>query len=179
MISNKKYQQIHMHFITSKSGFRYCITQSPDPNNLQTYKDLLLKNGVKTLVKLCEDNKYDAEYLIHSGINVIDIPLQDGTTPSKDVIIQWLQIIKQEIKSKNNIIAVHCVSGLGRAPLFACIGLILLDNTDPLDAIMLVRKTIKLALNAPQIKFLETIHHTINYTGGSTSFFKRCGIICC
>ena len=150
-----------VHFITAKSGFRYCVTPSPDPNNLQNYKDLLLHNGVKTLVKLCDETRYDTDYLIHHGINVINIPLQDGTVPSKEVVKQWTNIIKQE----KNCIAVHCVSGLGRAPLFTCIGLIIIEKMDPVDAILFVRKTIRSALNANQINFLETFKYSDNSKG--------------
>lgn len=151
---------MYIHFITANSGFRYCVTQSPDPNNLQNYKDFFLSNGIKTLVKLCECNRYDIEYLEHNGIKVIDIPLQDGTTPSKDIIKKWIDIIKQEIKNKNNSIAVHCMSGLGRAPLFVCVGLVMIDKIDPIDAITIVRKTIRSALNTNQINFLRSLHYS-------------------
>lgn len=151
---------IQINCITTTSGFRYYVTQSPDPNNLHNYKDLLVSNDVKTLVKLCDDTIYDTEYLIHNGIKVINIPLQDGTTPSKDVIKNWTNIIKKEMKVKNGSIAVHCVSGLGRAPLFVCVGLILVDKLDPIDAITMVRKTIRSALNTNQINFLETLNHS-------------------
>lgn len=169
----------YVHFITTKSGFRYCVIQSPDPNNLQNYKDLFLLNGVKTLVKLCEETLYDTEYLLHNGINVINLPLKDGTIPSKKVINEWVNIIKQEMKSNSDCIAVHCMSGLGRAPLFVCIGLILIDHVDPVDSVKEVRKIIRYALNTKQIKFIETLNCYDKNNSWFNWFNLCCTNLCC
>lgn len=159
--------KITPHIIVTKSGFKFIVTQSPDPNNLQNYKDLLSTNSVKTVVKLCEGTRYDHEYLECNGIKTIDIPLADGTVPSKEVLNQWINIIKTEIKNnKDGGMAVHCVSGLGRAPLFVCIALIKIDKMEAVDAITMVRKTIKSALNTNQIKYLETVSFSNETRGG-------------
>lgn len=159
-ISRKTTLSINLNVIQSKSGLNYYITQSPDPNNLHNYKDLLLKNNINVLIKLCEENKYDADYLEHNGITVINIPLRDGTVPNKNVIKIWTDIVKQEIKKKNKSIAIHCMSGLGRAPLFVCVCLIIIDKMDPIEAITKVRSQIKLALNTNQIRFLESLNYS-------------------
>lgn len=159
---------MYVHFINSKSGFCYCVTQCPDPNNLQTYKDLLLKNNIKTLVKLCDGDIYDIAYLEHHGITVINIPIDDGTTPDKQVIKNWINIIKNEFDKNNRTIAVHCMSGLGRAPLFVCVGLILIDKIDPIIAITEVRNVIKGALNTNQINFLQTLKTKDSFINGCT-----------
>ena len=152
--------------IVTKSGFKYIVTQSPDPNNLQNYKDFLLNNCVTTVVKLCTENRYEIEFLEHHGINVINIPLSDGSTPSAEVISQWVGIIKKLQKEKKQGVAVHCVSGLGRAPLFVCVTIIKIDKTDPIDTITNVRKTIPRALNTVQIKFLEALPSSNETKGG-------------
>lgn len=148
--------QIIMNKIKTKSGFTYIVTQSPDSYNLQIYKDFLLINCVNTVVKLCEGKEYDYDFLFRNGIKLIDVPICDGTIPSENIMIEWINIIKNEMKTKKGL-AVHCVSGLGRAPLFVCIGLIKIDKMDPVDAITFVRKSIPRALNKNQINFLSTL----------------------
>ena len=148
--------EMPVYFIITKSGFKYCVTQSPNSNNIENYKNFLLKNEIKTLVKLCDETIYDVDYLISHGIDVINIPLEDGKTPSKEQIKKWIKILKNQSQSKS--IAVHCMSGLGRAPLFVGIGLIIIEKMHYIDAILKIRNVIKFALNNHQIKFLENLN---------------------
>lgn len=50
--------------------------------------------------------------------------------------------------------AVHCVAGLGRAPVLVAIALIQLGMA-PLDAIEFIREKRRGAFNKPQITFLD------------------------
>ena len=136
-----------------QSNFTYIITPSPNPNNISYYKDLFSKHEVKTIVRLCE-KIYDANEFAKIGIQVIDIPLEDGQVPDDVMIKQWINIIKNEIKNKKTIIAVHCMSGLGRAPLFVGVCTIVLSNVENMDAISHLRKHIPYALNTKQLNFL-------------------------
>lgn len=135
------------------NNFLYVVTQSPNMTNIEHYKNMLLKNNVNTVVRLCDQKSYDDEYLNTHGINVIHSPLKDGDVPDINSVNQWKQYIKQEMKNKKTI-AVHCTAGLGRAPLFVCIGLILVGKENAMDAINTVRNKIKGALNNRQIQFL-------------------------
>jgi protein tyrosine phosphatase type 4A len=141
----------------SQCNFTYIITPSPNPNNISYYKDLFSKQGVTTIVRLCE-KIYDANEFAKIDINVIDIPLQDGQVPDDEMIKKWINIIKNEIKNKKNIIAVHCMSGLGRAPLFVGICMIVLNKVENMDAIAHLRKYIPYALNTKQLIFLCKFH---------------------
>lgn len=58
-------------------------------------------------------------------------------------------------KSLKRTIAVHCVAGLGRAPVLVCIALIEFCGFSPLDAVDYVRKRRRGAINARQLKFIE------------------------
>ena len=61
-------------------------------------------------------------------------------------------------KSSSDIkcaIAVHCVAGLGRAPVLVCIALIE-SGMGWMEAVELVRKKRRGALNLTQLKYLET-----------------------
>lgn len=61
-----------------------------------------------------------------------------------------------EKKDNPPTIAVHCIAGLGRAPVL--VGIAILENDpkiSPLDVITFIRKHRKNALNSTQLKFLE------------------------
>lgn len=140
--------------ISSKSSFKYVVTSSPDTNSIEYYKDLLFKNEITTVIRLCREKKYDAAYLNNFGITVIDIPMDDGSVPTRKVLLNWVQIITTEITQKKAGIAVHCRSGLGRSPLFVCVGLIAFEKINPTDAINLVREKIPKALNTKQLQYI-------------------------
>lgn len=143
----------NIQIISSKSSFKYVVTSSPDPNSIECYKDLLFKNGVTTVVRLCE-KKYDDSILNKHGITVIDIPIADGSVPNDEIVSNWIRIIMAEMEKNKSGIAVHCMSGLGRAPLFVCVGLITFGNVDPIGAVEMVREKIPRALNSKQVDYV-------------------------
>ena len=54
-------------------------------------------------------------------------------------------------------VAVHCVAGLGRAPVLVAIALIE-DGMEPLDAVHEIRSKRKGAINARQLAYLENTY---------------------
>lgn len=74
---------------------------------------------------------------------------------------EWLHVV-EEIEHKVSMhpedepmtVAVHCVAGLGRAPVLVAIALIELGMA-PLDAIEYIREKRRGAFNKPQITFLD------------------------
>lgn len=76
---------------------------------------------------------------------------------------EWLQLVektKEVAESKQDeplpMIAVHCVAGLGRAPVLVAIALIEM-GMKPLDAIEFIRSKRRGAFNKPQIAYLVKI----------------------
>jgi len=63
--------------------------------------------------------------------------------------------VKDVFESKGNkaTIAIHCVAGLGRAPVCVAIGLIE-KGMDAMDAIQMIRNKRRGAINRKQVDFL-------------------------
>ena len=77
-----------------------------------------------------------------------------------DVISSWLTLVracfgdkKADSKGKK-CIGIHCVAGLGRAPVLVAIALIE-KGMDPLDAVQTIRGRRRGAINAKQLNFLQ------------------------
>lgn len=136
--------------VSPNSSFKYIISSSPCSDNITQYIQILCDNNIKTVLRLCDTCEYDEKLLLNYNINVINMPIRDGDTPNRDEINEWIKIVNKESEG----IAVHCKAGLGRAPLFVCIGLIKNGGMSDLEAIKLVRKHIKNCLNTKQLIFL-------------------------
>jgi len=54
--------------------------------------------------------QYDREKFIEAGIKHLDLYFIDGSTPSKEIIKQFLDAVEAE----KGAVAVHCKAGLGR-----------------------------------------------------------------
>ena len=87
---------------------------------------------------------------------------KDGTTPPKEVLKTWLDLCFnkfQKEKSKGSI-AIHCVAGLGRAPLLVAIALIE-SGRDYTDAVQLIRKKRSGCINRAQLEYLRNYKPTM------------------
>ena len=95
---------------------------------------------------------------------VIDLPYQDGTAPSPEVINDWLELLltkrmkqlEQETGDSNAepvCVAIHCVAGLGRAPVLVAVALIE-NGMKSLEAVELIRSKRRGAINQTQLDFL-------------------------
>ncbi|KAJ3396169.1 Protein tyrosine phosphatase type IVA 1 [Lobulomyces angularis] len=133
----------------------FLITDCPTDESINSYLNILKENNVKLLIRLCEPTHYDSKFLIDNGIQVIDeFAFQDGTVPSNEKIEKYRQLTDSIIEKESNpVIAIHCVSGIGRAPLFAAIPLIDYGEK-PLDTIEFIRKKRRGAFNKTQVNWL-------------------------
>ena len=87
---------------------------------------------------------------------VEELNFSDGSAPPKEVIEKWLKLVIDHFSSKNKNpgrIGIHCVAGLGRAPVLVGVALIEL-GVDNEDAVKKLRKDRPGALNHPQTEFL-------------------------
>jgi protein tyrosine phosphatase type 4A len=81
------------------------------------------------------------------------MPFDDGTPPSKEILARWRTVVKQSEKA-NARVAIHCVAGLGRAPVMVAIALID-SGLDSVAAVELIRKERRGAINRKQLDFLR------------------------
>jgi len=133
---------------------KFLIMDAPTDSNLPKYIEILKKTKVKHVVRTCSPT-YRTEPLEKEGITVTELPFVDGEAPPQSVVDKWLEILqKQFSEDKEAVVAVHCVAGLGRAPVLVAVALIE-GGMDAMNAINLVRKKRKGAINTKQIKFLE------------------------
>ncbi|KAI8594848.1 protein-tyrosine phosphatase-like protein [Dissophora ornata] len=137
----------------------FLILDCPSDATLPAYLPVLEEHHVTDLVRICEGNPYDPKPLNDIGIRVHDdMKFTDGTAPGKDVVARWLNLNDEVFfnsPDKGRCIAVHCVSGIGRAPVLVAISLIE-GGMDSLDAIAYIRKARRGALNRIQIAFLDS-----------------------
>merc|ERR1719458_1512944 len=83
---------------------------------------------------------------------------KDGTSPSKDLIERFLDLVDTKFfknKEENNCIAVHCVAGLGRAPVMIAIACMEFASVDPMEVVVKIRQQRRGAINDKQLLYLE------------------------
>lgn len=133
---------------------RFLITDAPTESNIQQYITYFESNNVKVVVRTC-DPSYSAHWLNAKNIALHELPFPDGAFPEDHIIREWLRIVFTTFKKDpTSTVAVHCVAGLGRAPVLVAIALIEL-GMDIMEAIDLVRKRRPKAFNIKQLNELE------------------------
>jgi len=142
---------------------KYLIMDAPTDANLQAYREMLQKRNCSWVVRTCKPT-YNTEPLSEVGIHVKELPFKDGAPPPETVLDGWLELINAE-KKTGRCVAVHCVAGLGRAPILVAISLIE-DGMSSEDAIEFVRKHRKGVFNRAQLNYLH-------------SYKRRSGPGCC
>lgn len=136
--------------------FSFLIMDAPQDNNIHMYIKEMKKNNVVALVRACEPT-YDVEPVKTMGIEIHELEFPDGEPPNSDIIDAWLALVERtfEHSSKpDKSIAVHCVAGLGRAPVLVAIALIE-NGVDPINAVEIIRKCRRGSINLRQLKYLE------------------------
>lgn len=150
---------------------------APRQNNLHLYIKVCRKHHVTDVVRVCEAT-YPASGLESAGISLHELPYPDGHSPPKEVLDTWLKLVDEKfVKSPPSLaadsvptshsgslaavsdcppcIAVHCVAGLGRAPVLVAIALIEFAGMNYSEAVTLIRKHRRGAINGAQLNWLE------------------------
>jgi protein tyrosine phosphatase type 4A len=151
---------------------RFLIMDTPRQANLHVYIKELRKHHVKDIVRVCEPT-YNGAELNSAGMCLHEMEYKDGTSPSQEHIDAWLQLVEKTFYSAaadgTSSIAVHCVAGLGRAPVMVAIALIEFAKMDPVEAVSLIRQRRRGAINEKQLLYLEGYKKTYRRTGAESS----------
>lgn len=135
------------------NNMRFLITEQPQDVTMDTYIKLLQEHRVSHLV-CATDQAYHTEDLCKS-VAVSELSFPDGSAPTQEIIERWLSLVNQEFKvDPATCVGVHCVTGLGRAPVLVATALIELGMKYE-DAVDLIRKKRRGAINAKQLEFLS------------------------
>lgn len=135
-------------------NFRFLITDRPTDASIDKYVEELKKHNAKDVVRVCEPT-YKTDRLQQEGITVLDWQFDDGTVPPVDMIDDWFGLLRRRFKEEPDCcIAVHCVAGLGRAPVLVALALIELGMKYE-DAVELIRRKRRGAINSKQLSYLE------------------------
>jgi protein tyrosine phosphatase type 4A len=148
---------------------RFLIMDAPRQSNLHLYIKECRRHHVTDVVRVCEPTYLGAE-LNSAGITLHEMAYEDGHSPSEEILKMWLDLVEERFfgssataattgsaaGTKNeNTIAVHCVAGLGRAPVLVAIALMEFEKMDAVDAVMMIRKGRRGAINEKQLQYLE------------------------
>lgn len=152
---------------------RFLIMDAPKQSNLHSYIKEMRKHSVTDVVRVCEPT-YQAAELNAAGISLHDMEYPDGHSPPKEVIDQWLQLVDKTFYSSATpdsgvCVAVHCVAGLGRAPVMVALALIEFANMDPVEAVSLIRQHRRGAINEKQLLYLEQYRRRYKRGSGAES----------
>lgn len=148
--------------------FKIFIMASPQDDNSAAYIKELKSLGVTDVVRTCEPT-YQTEKFEREGIRVHELMFADGAAPPDEVVKSWNDLVRERYNPKDptdcGMVAVHCVAGLGRAPLMAAIALIEITGLDYMDAVEKIRENRKGAINKAQLQYLQAYKRT---TAGNT-----------
>lgn len=134
-------------------NYQFLIMDAPTDANIAHYVKAMKAKNVSTVCRACEPS-YSTSKLTSSNISIEEMPFSDGSPPSDEIITRWLGIVKRDADNANTV-AVHCVAGLGRAPVLVAIALMELASVDCLDAIDRIRRVRRGAINQRQLKYLR------------------------
>lgn len=160
---------LHAHTIgtkptlVEKAPMRFLIMDAPRQANLPYYIREMKKHNVTHVVRVCEPTYIPGSEFSTAGICLHEMEYNDGTSPSKELILSWLGLVESTFYTLASnapsaaapCIAVHCVAGLGRAPVMVAIALVEFAGMDPVEAVSFLRSKRRGAINEKQLLYLS------------------------
>lgn len=142
---------------------RLLIMDAPKDSNLHVYLKECKKYNVAHIVRISEPS-YSKEEVEKAGINLHEMYYPDGHSPPAEIIERWITLLGEtfdNVKSSDEkpCIAIHCVAGLGRAPVLVAIAMIEY-GMDAISAVTFIRQRRRGAINAVQLNYLESYRPT-------------------
>lgn len=135
-------------------NMRFLIMDRPTDATIPAFLEELKSRNVKDVVRVCEAT-YKTDLLEKEGISVLDWQFDDGSPPPANVVDDWFDLLRNRFREDPECcVAVHCVAGLGRAPVLVALALIELGMKYE-DAVELIREKRRGAINTKQLSYLE------------------------
>ncbi|KAI8614594.1 protein-tyrosine phosphatase-like protein, partial [Chytriomyces sp. MP71] len=137
---------------------RVLITDCPPSEQLlrDEYVPVFEEQRVAVLIRLCEPT-YDTSVVENAGVKVVDsMAFTDGSSPPPETLAEYRRLLDALASTNTDsraTVAVHCVSGIGRAPLFALIPLV--DaGMEVTEAVEYIRQRRRGAFNKVQLAWI-------------------------
>ncbi|KAA8498169.1 putative protein tyrosine phosphatase type IVA A [Porphyridium purpureum] len=143
--------------LVEHGSLRFMLSDAPRPEELKSFMATWRKSGVKRVVLACRP-QYDASRL-SPAFEVKDLDYEDGSVPSDAILSEWFALVDEMERANREygseeVIAVHCKTGLGRAPLLVALALVEYGMS-PLEAVGVIRSLRRGAINVKQFQFLD------------------------
>eukprot|EP01002_Notosolenus_urceolatus_P002070 NODE_1547_length_1378_cov_9.825433_g1285_i0.p1 GENE.NODE_1547_length_1378_cov_9.825433_g1285_i0~~NODE_1547_length_1378_cov_9.825433_g1285_i0.p1 ORF type:complete len:213 (-),score=28.22 NODE_1547_length_1378_cov_9.825433_g1285_i0:38-676(-) len=139
---------------------RFLLIDAPSDRNLPQYILEMERHNVTHLVRVCGAT-YSTQPLEEANIHLLDWPYSDGSPPPEKILADWLALVRDTFLAnppptdRYPCIAVHCIAGLGRAPMLVAIGLMEFAKIPAVQAITYIRSRRRGAFNDKQLKWLQ------------------------
>jgi protein tyrosine phosphatase type 4A len=137
-------------------NLRFLIMDAPKESNLHLYLRECKKYNVVHIVRISEPS-YSKDEVESAGIALHEMNYPDGSSPPSDIIERWVHLVCDTFDARRDdspCIAIHCVAGLGRAPVLVAIALIEY-GMDAAQAVTMIREKRRGAINQVQLNYLE------------------------
>jgi protein tyrosine phosphatase type 4A len=106
---------------------KFLIMDAPKETNLHLYLKECKKHNVAHIARISEPS-YSKKDVEKAGISLHEFYFDDGASPPEDILNRWCSLVEATFDSskpeENPCIAIHCVAGLGRAPVLVAIALV-------------------------------------------------------
>jgi len=136
---------------------KFLIMDAPKPSNLHLYIKECKKYNVTSIVRISEPS-YDKAEVEAAGVVLHEMNYPDGSSPPAEIIARWIEVLQatfDRTRGEEVCIAIHCVAGLGRAPVLVAIALIEY-GMDAAQAVTIIREKRRGAINHVQLNYLES-----------------------
>ncbi|KAF5927080.1 hypothetical protein HPG69_018347 [Diceros bicornis minor] len=157
-------------------NMRFLVTHNPTSATLNKFLEELKKYGVTTTLRVCETT-YDIALVEKEGIQVLDRPFDDGSSPSNQTVDNWLSLVNIKFREEPGCCtAVRCVAGPGRTPVLVALALIE-GGMKSEDAVQFVRQKRHGAFTASDsYLYLEKYRSTMLLHFKDSSHRNNCSI---
>lgn len=141
------------------NSLTFLLSGAPDEYHSTWYISTFKSHNVKHIVCVSELT-YDPKKYEMNGFIVHNLAFEDGSFPRKHIIKAW-ELIVEDAQRTNTTIMVHCVAGLGRAPVMIALSL-MKAGMAPNGAIEYIRNHRRGCFNGMQIRSLQNYKNSNN-----------------